>query len=91
MEHESGELMRKLDDLLAPDAFEYLSSSSRRSVDGVVHVVAIRPWSESAAAHIRALAAPITVTIETPDHDQPDQPTSVGLPVHGRDHEHESR
>lgn len=74
LEREANELTTKLDGILATDAFDYLSISSRRTVDGITHIVTIRPWSNAGAAQIRALADPIIVTVDTPDHGEPDNP-----------------
>jgi hypothetical protein len=46
------------------DAFGGIAStSSRRTMDGVVHVVTINPWSDELARRIREAAAPTTVTV----------------------------
>jgi hypothetical protein len=37
--------------------------SSRRTMDGIVHIATIHPWSEELARHVRELSAPVSVTV----------------------------
>jgi hypothetical protein len=36
---------------------------SRRTMDGIVHIATIHPWSEELARHVRDLSAPVPVTV----------------------------
>lgn len=56
---QAEQLSTRLDHLLELETLESFSISSRRTIDGMTHVVAIRPWSDRAAERIRAAAAPI--------------------------------
>lgn len=62
-ERQANELAAKLDPILESESLDSYSNSSRRPMDGMVHVVAIQPWSDRVAERIRFVAAPVPVKV----------------------------
>lgn len=61
---EAERLHRQFRGVTADQNLEALSISSRRTMDGAVHVIRVRPWSDEIASHLAQLAQPIAVTVE---------------------------
>ncbi|HET8603276.1 MAG TPA: hypothetical protein VFM09_05050 [Marmoricola sp.] len=61
---QAEELSIRLERILESEPLDSYAISSRRTVDGMTHVVEIRPWSDPLAERIRAGAAPIAVTVQ---------------------------